>query len=367
MKATKKRKKKRFRKNLAQFIELKDAGRLNGKAAAIEDRLKNAAGEIGLAFGREIDQIKKNLKKDNKMNADNPQAGPDGEPTPRENNHTAEKIRAGEYKYRDFKIKKSATGTNWYVIDPADKIKHSWTTTLESAKHNIDQYYGGARENPVKVPFSVTIEEIADMHNIYSPHQLNSMLGAAKPCYTKKPWESTHAHISVLYTPNYQKKIYNLDLLLDGHLDDRICTEGEGSSANFKACFKILVERHGDLEVIIYDQGHAKKVLGAKRYKKQERQYAQKMDDEPARAAEKEDEEKEEAEEDVEPEEPATDQEEPAGDQPEPEPPEEPPEEPPSKQEAADAQDDGDQDEPDLAAIEESQNKIDEFIEEILD
>jgi hypothetical protein len=102
------------------------------------------------------------------------------------------------------------------------------------------------------------------------------MLGSAMPCYARKPWESTTPHLSVVYIPDYHKYIANLDLLLDGHLEDRFCAKGKGKD-RFKICLKQLVEKWGDLEVVIYDQGHAKKVLGAKRYKKQEREFAKKQ------------------------------------------------------------------------------------------
>jgi hypothetical protein len=60
-----------------------------------------------------------------------------------------------------------------------------------------------------------------------------------------------------------------MDLLLDGHLQYQACTEGKGGG--LKACWKQLVSKYGDLEVRIFKQDHAKVVLGAKEYKRQER------------------------------------------------------------------------------------------------
>jgi hypothetical protein len=60
-----------------------------------------------------------------------------------------------------------------------------------------------------------------------------------------------------------------MDLLLDGHLEYQACTEGKGGG--LKACWKKLVNKYGDLEIRIYKQDHAKVVLGAKEYKRQER------------------------------------------------------------------------------------------------
>jgi hypothetical protein len=60
-----------------------------------------------------------------------------------------------------------------------------------------------------------------------------------------------------------------MDLLLDGHLEYQACTEGKGGG--LKACWKKLVSKYGDLKIRIYKQDHAKIVLGAKEYKRQER------------------------------------------------------------------------------------------------
>lgn len=53
MKATKQHR-NRFRKNLKQFLTLKESGRLNGSAAAIEEKLEVAADSAGLDFGKEV-------------------------------------------------------------------------------------------------------------------------------------------------------------------------------------------------------------------------------------------------------------------------------------------------------------------------
>lgn len=220
--------KTRFRKNLKQFLSLKELGKLNGRAMDIKTTLKNAATEIGLNFGEELKSIKEDSKPDESSQKSN------------------------------FNVDKSGN------ISAKDaKIGVKKTCSCD------------ARDNPVNVPFTVTLKEIYDMHNLRSWRRLNSMLGASAPCYARNPWESTTSHLSVIYIADYHKHIYNLYLMIDGHMEDNVCKKDVKNG--FKKCLKELVEKWGDLEIRIYDQGHAKKVLGAKRYKKQEKESAKKQ------------------------------------------------------------------------------------------
>ncbi|MFH5883984.1 hypothetical protein ACG2F4_06705 [Halalkalibaculum sp. DA3122] len=131
------------------------------------------------------------------------------------------------------------------------------------------------RENPVDTPFKITLKELDKLHKIRSWKRINSMFGSKMPCYAPKhSGESENAHLSIRYTADYPKKRYVLDLLLDGHLEYQACTEGKGGG--LKACWKKLVSKYGDLEVRIFKQDHAKVVLGAKEYKRQERAFAKK-------------------------------------------------------------------------------------------
>ncbi|MDR8389998.1 hypothetical protein NC796_02530 [Aliifodinibius sp. S!AR15-10] len=126
------------------------------------------------------------------------------------------------------------------------------------------------RENPVDTPFKITLKEIDKLHKIRSWKRINSMFGSKMPCYAPKhSGESENAHLSIRYTADYPKKRYIMDLLLDGHLEYQACTEGKGGG--LKACWKKLVNKYGDLEIRIYKQDHAKVVLGAREYKRQER------------------------------------------------------------------------------------------------
>lgn len=127
-----------------------------------------------------------------------------------------------------------------------------------------------SRKNPVDTPFKITLKELDTLHKIRSWKRINSMFGSKMPCYAPKhSGESENAHLSIRYTADYPKKRYIMDLLLDGHLEYQACTEGKGGG--LKACWKKLVNKYGDLEIRIYKQDHAKVVLGAKEYKRQER------------------------------------------------------------------------------------------------
>ncbi|MDZ7692048.1 MAG: hypothetical protein U5K69_13110 [Balneolaceae bacterium] len=127
-----------------------------------------------------------------------------------------------------------------------------------------------SRENPVDTPFKITLKELDKLHKIRSWKRINSMFGSKMPCYAPKhSGESENAHLSIRYTADYPKKRYIMDLLLDGHLQYQACTEGKGGG--LKACWKKLVSKYGDLEIRIFKQDHAKVVLGAKEYKRQER------------------------------------------------------------------------------------------------
>jgi len=138
-----------------------------------------------------------------------------------------------------------------------------------------DPTHSELRENPVDTPFKITLKQIDKLHKIRSWKRLNSMLGSKMPCYAPRhSGESENAHLSIRYTADYHKKRYVLDLLLDGHLEYQVCVEGKGGG--LKACWKKLLSKYGQLEVRIYKQDHAKIVLGAKEYKRQEKQYGKK-------------------------------------------------------------------------------------------
>ena len=138
------------------------------------------------------------------------------------------------------------------------------------------------RENPVELPFTISLKQIDKLHKLRSWKRVNSLLGSKMPCYAKQhSGESERATLSIRYVPDYLNKRYIVELLIDGELKTQICTEGV--KGGFKASWAQLVKKHGDLEVQILAQDHAKKVLGAREYRKQERLQGYKPDCLPAK------------------------------------------------------------------------------------
>ena len=126
------------------------------------------------------------------------------------------------------------------------------------------------RENPVDLPFSISLKEIDKLHKLRSWKRVNSLLGSKMPCYAKQhSGESERATLSIRYVPDYYNKRYIVELLIDGELKTQICTEG--AKGGFAASWAQLVKKHGSLEVQILAQDHAKKVLGAREYRRQEK------------------------------------------------------------------------------------------------
>lgn len=194
----------RFRKNLKQFLSLKEAGKLNGRAVAIEEKLKDSAEIAGLDFESEVKDLQ------------------------------------GSGKNPKMKSEK--------------KKEHP-----------------KPRKNPVEVPFTITLKKIDKLHSIRSVKKLNSYVGHKHPCYiARHSGEKPNSHISFKYDPDYRNKKYTLDLLLNGKLEYTACVEG--ADKNFAAAWKEVLNEYGDLTVEIRSQDHAKKVLGAAEYRRQENQ-----------------------------------------------------------------------------------------------
>lgn len=170
----------------------------------------------------------------------------------------------------------------------AEVIESKLMDSAEIAGLNYDEEYESAymstgtgnkyktRDNPVEVPFTMTLKELDDLHKIRSIKKLNSYVGFKQPCYTARhQGVKENAHIAFYYDPDYRNKVYNLTLLLDGQKVDSFCAKGK--PATFTTVWKKLLKKHGNLEFVIEHQDHAKKALGAKEYKRQEREYAKKQ------------------------------------------------------------------------------------------
>lgn len=125
------------------------------------------------------------------------------------------------------------------------------------------------RENPVKVPFVVTLKRLNELHKIRSIKKLNAYVGHKHPCYLVQSGNTVRSHLSFRYSPDYREKMYTLDLLLDGQIVYTACKKGAEES--FSTAWAEVVEKYGHEEIEIRDQEHAKLVLGSREYKKQER------------------------------------------------------------------------------------------------
>lgn len=213
----------RFRKNLKQFTQLNEAGKLNGQAMAIKKKLKAIAETIGLDFEKELSQLEK----------------------------------------------EKPAGTSGRESQKEQLPDRPSTGSKKDAKKSKQ------RENPVEVPFTITLREIDQLHSIRSVKKLNSYVGHKHPCYiARHSGEKPNAHISFKYDPDYRNKKYTLDLLLDGKLEFTACAEGVNK--NFTSAWEQVLNKYGNLAVEIRSQDHAKKVLGAVEYRRQEQEQAKK-------------------------------------------------------------------------------------------
>ena len=162
------------------------------------------------------------------------------------------------------------------AADIADLNYNEEFSRIESAMERIGSTNKMARKNPVEVPFTLTLNEIDKLHKIRSVKKLNSFVGYMHPCYTPRhSGVKPNAHLSFHYVPDYHNKVYTLHLLLDGELEYTACAKG--ASKNFTTAWKEILKKYGNLEVEIKKQDHAKKVLGAREYARQEKEYAKKQ------------------------------------------------------------------------------------------
>ena len=361
----------RFRKNLKQFISLKEAGKLNGQAAPIEEKLKGTAQMVGLDFEAEMEEISaknqntrknpiKHSSPDNisdlvrkslsdkdyksffefgeitsknaeqvkreigievegykhvlesdsirhiiKQHGDKESEMKRGQIVVTEKDFTnlpqvfnnPDKIIKGDTTKRGLKtiiyekeiegrlfcVEEVRTGRKKLAVKTI--YKHRITGPRANSKERVahtpktsrnhgetkNTKSGEQRENPVEVPFTITLNEINKLHSIRSIKKLNSYVGHKHPCYiAKHSGEKPNSHISFKYDPDYRNKKYTLDLLLDGKLEFTACAEG--SDKNFTSAWKQVLAEYGDLTVEIRSQDHAKKVLGATEYRKKEKE-----------------------------------------------------------------------------------------------
>ncbi|MCH8567616.1 MAG: DNA repair protein RadA [Balneolales bacterium] len=124
-----------------------------------------------------------------------------------------------------------------------------------------------ARKNPVDVPFSITLAELAKKHKIRNATRLNSLVNFKHGCFVRTNRSATDQQLSFRYNRRQKagKKVSILELLIDQKVQDEAC------DTSFDRCFKEILKANGSLKITIRDQAHAKTVLGAREYKKQEK------------------------------------------------------------------------------------------------
>lgn len=124
------------------------------------------------------------------------------------------------------------------------------------------------RRNPVPVPFHTTIGEVLGRHKVRSVKRLQALIADKTMCL---PTSRRYVHdaepgpLGVRYTRDSKRGESQLDVLAGKQLVATIC------AASFRACLRRLAEDYGDTELVITDQRHAKLVLGAREYARQER------------------------------------------------------------------------------------------------
>ena len=180
-----------------------------------------------------------------------------------------------QYEGVEDQLSNNVTSTDEELID---FFQDEFGLTKQQAAHwaskrgsyLMNPTHSETRDNPVELPFTISLKKINTLHKLRSWKRVNSLLGSKMPCYAKQhSGESERATLSIRYVPDYYNKRYIVELLIDGELKTQICTEG--AKGGFIASWKELVKKHGELEVQILAQDHAKKVLGAREYRKQEK------------------------------------------------------------------------------------------------
>lgn len=120
------------------------------------------------------------------------------------------------------------------------------------------------RKNPVELPFEISFKKLSDLHKPRSYKRLNQFVGTDKHCYVWDRDEAKEAHF--IYIPDYKAKKYTLQLLIRNSIDWSYC-----SDKGFTDCWNKFVAQNGNKKLMIRDQEHAKKVLGMREYRRQEK------------------------------------------------------------------------------------------------
>lgn len=120
------------------------------------------------------------------------------------------------------------------------------------------------RPNPVPVPFKIPLSDIAKRHKIRGIKRLNDMVDFEHSC--------TIDRNPVSFRYKRQNKQSYLEMLQNGKVAHSHCAN------DFVGAWRKMSQEAGSIVIEIADQAHAKKVLGAQEYRRQEKQYASKGD-----------------------------------------------------------------------------------------
>lgn len=145
-------------------------------------------------------------------------------------------------------------------------------------KHNKDRRNRN-RVNPVPVPFTISLADLDKKHKIRNASRLNKLVDYELGCVVRanRSGGEQPQKLSFRYTRMIRKgeKVSVLEILIDNTITDSACTK------DFLSAWKQLLKRNGNLIIEIADQNHAKTVLGAIEYSKQEKSHAKKGEAKP--------------------------------------------------------------------------------------
>lgn len=139
-------------------------------------------------------------------------------------------------------------------------------STSSTSMKKSPQKSSSKRTNPVPVPFATTLKEVAKRHKIRGQAKLNKILNDRTTLLFRKNRSTLTGKWGDFVRYMRRNKVSVLEFFHDGAILGRY--EGK----DFSNCLSKLVNDVNP-EITIHDQAHAKIVLGAVEYRRQERSY----------------------------------------------------------------------------------------------
>ena len=184
-------------------------------------------------------------------------------------------IEANEGKLRVNKTRYGVTAEDYPIqfersgFKASEMAKAPVNTTAQKKTISKPKKAIKMRKNPVNVPFSTTLKDIVRTHKIRGAIKLNRLLNDR----TLLTFRVNKANASGKWGDFVRYMRKNKKSVLEYFHQGAILNRFEG--ADFEACLKQLVAQVNP-QITIHDQGHAKLVLGAAEYRKQEKALAPK-------------------------------------------------------------------------------------------